>query len=281
MPSALYTIAYKPTSSVVALCSLEKKPLSDAAAAEQLLTTLIGDKLPVLTAGSTAAIEIAASELGCDLVKDPSARELEAIVADPYRFRVSIDPNGTTPTTPGDGKEKFLIAAQVNTVSAIELFAGSPDGPTAQVVVTLTTNPDAGVTTRLLFDDRVPMLRQTSLEQDGRTVSTQIAFDLVDAAIDEGSEHGVMFLMEGTPVVARKVKADPSPSSEAPSVAPRAVLRKKPAKPEVKAPRKLRRTARKRRSRRTRRTSARKAARAPRGAIRAAKTAREATKADP
>src|SRR3954464_6166065 len=96
MSSALYTISYKPTCSVVALCSFEKKNLVDQAAWDQFLTTLIGAKLPISISSHDAAIEIAASDLGGDLVKPLAPLDLEAVLMDPYSYRVSVDPAGVT-----------------------------------------------------------------------------------------------------------------------------------------------------------------------------------------
>ena len=248
MPSALYTIAYKPTKSVVALCSFEKRELSDAAAADQLLTELVGAGLPVPLSGSAPAIEIAASELGCDLVADPATADFQGLLANPYRYRVNIDPEeANATTTPGDGKEKFLITAAAIGVSSIELIIGSPSSSTAHVVVTLTGAVTFPATARLLFDDRGPMVVQTTLEEKGITVSRVLVFQRVDAEIKAGEEHHVMFFMEGAPVVARTLNAlDPSDATE---VAPRAVLRRRSPKPETKAPRKLRRPVRRKRPR--------------------------------
>jgi hypothetical protein len=249
MPSALYTISYKPTCGVVALCSFEKKLLPDQAARDQLLSTLIGTRLPILMSGNTATLEIAASELGCDLVPDPLPQELEDILANPYRFRVSIDPDGTAPTVPGDDHEKLLIATRRTAVQTIELFSGAPtDEPAAQVVVTLGSEPDAGITARLLFEGRVPLLRQTRVTEDGRTVSRQLVFELVDTTVVTGQEYGAMFLMQDAPIVARMLKAVDRPSIESTAIASKAELRKRPSKPETKAPKQLRRTVRKTRS---------------------------------
>jgi hypothetical protein len=248
MPSALYTIAYKPTSSVVALCSFEKREISDAAAAAQLLGELVGVGLPVPMSRAGAAIEIAASELGCDLVTDPSPQDLQAILANPYRYRVNSAPTEAATTTPGDGKEKVLIAADVIGVSSVELIPGAPSGPTAHVVVTLTGNVTFPATARLLFDDRQPMVLQTSLEEKGLAVSHELVFELVDIEVEPEEEHDVMFLMEGAPVVARTLTAR-GPESDAAAPAARTVLRKRTPKPETKAPRKLRRTARRKRPR--------------------------------
>src|SRR5512147_2925575 len=148
MPSALYTISFKATRGVVALCSCEKKNLVDPAAWEQFRTTLIGASLPISMSGSGAALEIAASELGCDLVRDLPALELASVLADPYRYCVSLDPAGPTPAQPGDGKEKVLAVADTNAVTTIEVVAGAQP----QVKVTLAREPPKGLTTHLLFD---------------------------------------------------------------------------------------------------------------------------------
>src|SRR5689334_12184980 len=111
MPSALYAISYVPTGSVVALCSFEKQDLPDRPGWARLLATLVGARLPISLSTSGAPLELPASELACDLLKAPSRQDYEAALAEPYRFRVSLDPDGAAVPELGDGKEKVLKRA--------------------------------------------------------------------------------------------------------------------------------------------------------------------------
>ena len=202
MPSALYAISYRPTCSVVALCSFEKQDLVGPAAWDQLLAALVGAALPLSMSTSGATIEIVASDLGCDLVKQPSRQDFEAALAEPYRYRVSLDPE--TPTLPilGDGKEKVLRKANRNAVKSIALI----DGVSAQVKVTLASPPPDGFIARLIFEGRDPATasRETSTSRD-------LLFTLPsDVTITASASYGVLFLLDGAPVEARSVKAPPA-----------------------------------------------------------------------
>src|SRR5690242_10713905 len=146
MPSALYAISHKATRSLLALCSFEKRDLVDSAAWDQLLASLVGARLPISISGG-APIEIDASELGCDLVTNLSPLELEPVLADPYAYRVSVDPAGAV-VQPGDGKEKALKSAGKYRVTAIALTAGTEQS----VTVTLKAAPLTNLTAQLLLE---------------------------------------------------------------------------------------------------------------------------------
>jgi len=211
MPSALYAISYRPTCSVVALCSFENQDLVDPAAWDQLLAALVGAALPISMSTSGAALEIAASELGCDLVKDPSRQDFETALAEPYRFRVTLDPEPPTLPILGDGKEKVLRKANKNAVKAIALVDGTP----AQVKVTLATAPPDGVAARLVFEGRDPVSKEPSRDP----ASKDLVFTLpADVSINPSASYGVVFFMEGTPVEARSVKAPAAAKLSTPSM---------------------------------------------------------------
>lgn len=222
MPSGLYTISFKATRGVVALCSLDKKHLADQAAWDQLRTALVGARFPISMAGGGAPLEIAASRLGCDLVRDLPALELASVLADPYRYRVSLEPAGPTPAEPGDGKEKILAPADTNAVETIELIASAEP----RVQVTLAREPPRGLTGYLLFEGQEPLAKPTEpASKDAAGASNVLVFDLpLGLTITAGTAYAVMVFLEGAPIEARKVTA--------------AGTRKAPAAPQpVKPPR--------------------------------------------
>lgn len=210
MPSALYAISNKSTAGVIALCSLEEQELPDPAAWNRLLATLVGPRLPISLSTNGGSFELPATELGCDLVRPPSQQELEAVLAEPYKYRVIVEPDEGAPVRPGDGKEKVLQRATSNAVQAIALMPGR-DG-LAQVRVTLASPPPEGAEVRLWFEGalamRVPAPR-------GAAVSADLFFTLGnDVTINVGASYGVMVFMAGAPIEARSVRATDSwPSS--------------------------------------------------------------------
>ena len=237
MPAALYAISYRPTASLVALCSFEQQDLADEPAWARLLTMLVGARLPISLSTGGAPIELATNELACDLVQTPSRQDLEAVLAEPYRFRVSVDPDAPGLPPLGDGKEKVLRKANRFAVGSIALIV-APPAP-ARVKVMLSNAPPDGVNARLLFEGRPPATRDPQAARDG-TAPTDLFFTLPsDVTITPGASYGMVFLMEGAPVEARSVRAPditastagPPPTAPAPATAAPATAA--PSQPRV------------------------------------------------
>jgi hypothetical protein len=220
MSSALYAISYVPTGGVVALCSFEKQELLDQAAWDRLRDTLVGTRLPISLPTGGVPLEIPPNELGCDLVRVPSRQDYEDALAEPYRFRVSLDPEESGPVRPGDGREKVLRRANKNAVQSITLIVAGD--VLTQVKVTLASPVSVGVDARLLFEGEFAT-RVASATRDP-TVS-DLFFKLgSDAAVTPGASYGVIFFMAGVLLESRSVRVSDSKASAAttPTAAPAA-----------------------------------------------------------
>lgn len=215
MPSALYAISYRPTASVVAVCSLEQQELPDRPSWLALLETLVGTGLPISLPTRTGSFEIPVHELGCDLVRPPSQKDLEDVLAEPYQFRVTLDPGGAGTVQPGDGQEKVLRRAGENAVQSIALNV--KNGAPPQVQVTLASRALEGIEARLLFEGE-PAPRVPSATRDA-TVS-DLCFTPSNVTITPGATYGVMFFMAGVPVEARSVRAPDRAETPAPAAPP-------------------------------------------------------------
>jgi len=230
MSSALYAISYTPTSSVIALCRLEKQTLVDQAAWDQLRAALVGQRLPISISTSAPTVELAlpAGELGCDLVNDLSPLDLEPVLAEPFRYRVVVDPAG--PTVAGDGKPKLLGKADVHSVSSITLTPAS-DGARAKVTVTLRDKANvAGA--RLVFEGRAPISSEPRPPTE--PLSDEVVFRLpAGVAIVEGTSYAVMFLMEDTATEARLVRPSQGPEGVRALVTPASPVTPAPSSPSV------------------------------------------------
>ena len=205
MPSALYAISYKSTASVIALCRFEQQTLVDQAASDRLLAALVGPRLPISMSTSNPAVELTlpASELGCDLVNDLSPLDLEPMLAEPFRYRVT-GPGGQT--VPGDGNPKVLTIADTHKVDSITLTPGA-GGARAQVTVTLEEDDKADMAgARLVFEGRPPISPEPRSASEP-VLSNKAEFRLpAGVAIDKQHSYAVMFLLEGAAVEARLVQ---------------------------------------------------------------------------
>ena len=223
MPSALYAISYRPTASVVALCSLEKQDLPDKAAWDRLLATLIGPRLPISLLTSGAPIEIPAYLLGCDLVRPPSQQELEAALAEPYRFQVGLEQEGPTVPELGDGKEKILKPATRYSVASIG-FRNTPGEPIG-IKVTLSSQLDGETSANLWFDGRGLAQREATATLTAAATpapTRDLTFALgPNVTLTPGASYGVVLFLAGAPVEARPVRF-PAASSSHPAPSPAA-----------------------------------------------------------
>lgn len=154
MPAALYAISFKKTGNLLAICSFEKQAPADQAAWDQLLTTLIGDKLTMAIGPAGPMIALAPQDLALDAIGGPA--QPENVIANVYSYRIDLsDPN----TRPGDGKDKALAPANANAVTAMKI-----DAVARQVIVTLNTAEGAVAhKVYLLFEGCDPVEHETTI----------------------------------------------------------------------------------------------------------------------
>lgn len=103
MATAVYAISHKDTFSILAVCSLQKQPVSDAKTASALLDRLVGGKMTLsIPTAHAGPISIPASVLIIDEVNI----DANTLALNPYGYQIA--PTGTQ--KPGDGTPKGVSA---------------------------------------------------------------------------------------------------------------------------------------------------------------------------
>ncbi|MGE5186601.1 MAG: hypothetical protein ACM31C_31310 [Acidobacteriota bacterium] len=131
MPSALYTLSYQDTGSILSFCVLEKQTLADAAAVKAFRDQLVGNTflIRLSTSPTSPGIQIQATDLALDEI-DIEPQLIPAFVRDPNAKVLDLPDSNAI--KPGDGKPKQLKAAE-------ELHTFTLDHTTQTLIVQATS----------------------------------------------------------------------------------------------------------------------------------------------
>jgi hypothetical protein len=188
MPAALYAISFKSTLSVLAVTSLEKQVLADAAARDSFLQRLVGDKLRIsMTTKTSGQLVIDASELAVDEI---DVADQAPLITDPYAYKLT----GQSPTdtiAAGDGTPK-KVSRVGNAADVTLTSAGS-------LTVTLHNPPSEKITIGLLFEGQALVTNTLTLP------ATVVQFSVGPLIANE--YYTVVVIAKDVPTTALRVKA--------------------------------------------------------------------------
>jgi hypothetical protein len=186
MSAAFYTISFKATSNVLAVCSFEKQAPADQAAWDKLRDALVGSKLPIRLA-TPPMFEIAASLLAVDALSGTPDAEL---TTNPYLFQLSLA--SADPVVAGDGKDKLVKKAADN---AYDSVAGDNGTKTVTVKLLYPSTPD--VPAWLLYEGQSPVAGNLDpSDTTNKTIAFRLPTTVTIAADDE-----FVLLMQGLPAI--------------------------------------------------------------------------------
>jgi hypothetical protein len=180
MSAKLYTIAFKPSDSVLAACTLEDRKLADDVARKAVaFRDLVGDELPITLAGNP--IKVPATDLVLDEL-DLGA-DGKAALGEPYGYQVNRA-----------GAPALLHVTGI-TASNIQLKAN-----VRKVLVTLPAVAVIAETVWLLLEGAGTLTGTTVIN------SATIEFGFTQP-ISVGDRRGLVFLRKGLPAAVRTLEA--------------------------------------------------------------------------
>jgi hypothetical protein len=148
MPATLHAISFLPTGNVLAVCTLEKQNLADAAAWAQLRDALVGDALSISLLQSPPAPSKMVPDPKFSIPKEflavdpiPTILPSDDVVGNPYTHQVSLL-SPTAVAVPGDGTDKILKGTGADNIDLAALPRPiDPDVAANTITITFTTVP--------------------------------------------------------------------------------------------------------------------------------------------
>jgi hypothetical protein len=183
MPAALYTISHKTTRSVLAVVSLEKKALTDAAAWDGFRKQLLGDdKLTLPVFGAHKTIALAVDQLAVDEV-DADAATTRLLYEDPYKYEVVTTPEALEP---GDGTKKSLNTPGNRATPSL--------ATTGTLTITLANMPTDPMPVWVVFEGQGP--KSVTITAPNTTA----IFTVSNTTLPTNTPYTILVLARGAPV---------------------------------------------------------------------------------